>query len=91
MTSQAEYLYITEGFKKLIPEFIEKHKLRAPEHDAALAKAIIDRNDAVILDEYAVHGLKPIITELGRPMSLYLARMMQLPIEPIHQPEEHAA
>jgi len=85
--SQAEYLYVTEGFKKLIPEFIEKHKLSTPDNDAKLARSIIDRNDAQIIEEYHANGLVPIITELGRPMSLYLARMMRLPIEAVEQEE----
>ncbi|WP_398469624.1 hypothetical protein [Tardiphaga sp.] len=85
--SQAEYLYITEGFKKLIPEFVEKHQVGAPPHDAKRAQAIIEQNDAEILREYAMAGLKPVITGFNRPMSLYLARMMRLPIEPIEAEE----
>jgi hypothetical protein len=90
--SQAEYQYISEGFKKLRADFAEKHKPVSAAEDAARSAAIIARNDVVIIEEYHMAGLIPVVSSNGRPVSLYLARMMNLPIEQAFiAEEEHAA
>jgi hypothetical protein len=47
--SQAEYQYISEGFKKLRADFAEKHKPVSAAEDAARSAAIIARNDMMNL------------------------------------------
>lgn len=39
-------------------------------------QAPIPRNEKFILDEYAAHGIKPVLLRDGRPMSMQLARQL---------------
>lgn len=90
MNAADTHEYIVDGFRKLRADFAAKHSEADPAVDAARAAEIIARNDAVIIEEYHMARLIPVMTALGRPVSLYLARMLGLHLESVFADEDAA-
>lgn len=90
MNASDAHEYIVEGFKQLREDFAAKHTLADPEIDAARAAEIVAAGDVRIIEEYHFNGLVPIMMKNGRPVSLYLAKLLGLRLESIYSDEEAA-
>ncbi|WNV09972.1 hypothetical protein [Tardiphaga sp. 709] len=90
MNASDEHEYIVEGFRNLRADFAAKNSEADPEVDAARAAEMIAAGDVRLIEEYLANGIVPIKMANGRPVSLYLARMLGLHLESLFADEEAA-